>query len=434
MSFSAEKGPRTSQISHNIEVHEYRPQNLPFHKPGCLSTPQPTPYDDTERDSKRSAEYGRDSCSYVPRSPYIDTEKDMKKTPTPTHASPSPGIPGSPIAKPPLSSPIATEAGYVSRGPHHTFSSGPSSNSSASASSAASVGARRSNTMGLTHNQGMQPTWGTPGGITSGTAADVRSHTDPSSRTSGTRFRYGMGPALVSGPGVSGHGLDMGPVSSTFETASDHSFSTGLSSSTYSGIGHRHYSGVPPYQPLSSQDSGLFRESDVHQYPYVSSDITSISSLSQCTESTTELLRSSCTSPPSSDSTAPSSQQLDTLAHETHVNLNLEPQECPIQITCEPEDCEVLPNARVEFVCEAHIVGSDEEPSFQWYKENDPLVGEINNQYVIEQATLGDVGSYCCVVTDPTEKYSRRSQSVKLLLRKLDGKNVYFPHTLICTT
>ena len=399
-------------MSHNPEMHEYRPQQLPFRQPVWLSNRQPTPYDDIERDSKHPANYGHDSCSYVPRSPFIDTEKDMKNTPTATHASPLPGQPGSPIAKAP---PIANESGYVSRGPHHTYSSGPSSNSSAS--SAASLGAKRSNTAGLKRSHEIQHA---PGGVTSGTAAV----------SSGTRYRYGMGSTLAPGPGVSGHGLGMEPVA-TYKTTSNYSISTDVSSSTYSGIGYTHYSGAPPYQPLSSQNSGSFREPDVHQYPSFSSDTTSMSSLSQCTESTTELLRSSCTSPPSSDSTAPSSQQLDILAHETHANLNLEPQEHPIQITCEPEDCEVLPNTKVEFVCEAHIVGSDEEPSFKWYKENDPLVSEINNQYVIERATQQDVGFYCCVVTDSTQKYSRRSQNAKFLLSEVDGKNVYFLHTIV---
>ena len=357
------------------------------------------------------------------RSPYIDTEKDMKKTPTPTHASP---LPGEPRSQPLLrGNPNATEARYVSRGPHHTFSSGTSSNSSALP--AASVGGGQSNAVRPAHSHGTTP----------GTAAGVRYPTDTSSYISETRYWSGMGSTLASGPGVSGQRWDMGPVS-TYTTTSNHggSFSTDLvspSSSGYSGFGHTYYSGYPAYQPLSSlstQDTASFRQPDVPQYRYnsYSGDSLSMPSISQCSENTTELLRSSCTSPHFSlgqDSTAPSSQQLDNLAHETNAKLNLESRDCPLQITREPEDCEVLPNAKVEFVCEAHIIGSDEEPSFQWYKGNDPLVGEINNQYIIEQATQQDVGAYCCVVTDSTEMYHRTSHNAKLLLKEVNGKNVY---------
>lgn len=89
----------------------------------------------------------------------------------------------------------------------------------------------------------------------------------------------------------------------------------------------------------------------------------------------------------------------------------------PIEITVEPQDCEVDLNERAAFTCEAQIRSSEEHPHFLWYKDLEPLVGEVHNIYVVEEATMQDAGVYCCVITHPSERHSKRSRDAFLAVK-----------------
>ena len=91
----------------------------------------------------------------------------------------------------------------------------------------------------------------------------------------------------------------------------------------------------------------------------------------------------------------------------------------PIKIVVEPHDCEVLPNERASFVCKARITISqefEEEPTYLWYKDEQPLVGEVNSEYIVEKVTEEDTGTYSCLVMDSSSKYQQMSQNAKLTL------------------
>ena len=54
-----------------------------------------------------------------------------------------------------------------------------------------------------------------------------------------------------------------------------------------------------------------------------------------------------------------------------------------------------------------------------WYKDAEPLIGEIDCEYVVDEVTEKDVGLYYCLVTHPdNEQIQRQSKMAKLTIRK----------------
>ena len=98
-----------------------------------------------------------------------------------------------------------------------------------------------------------------------------------------------------------------------------------------------------------------------------------------------------------------------------------------INILEHPRDVEVLPKDKVILRCVARInrcgqlEGREEEnePNLLWYKDAEPLIGEIDSNYVVEEATEKDVGAYYCLVTHPdNEQIQRQSNTARLTIKK----------------
>lgn len=105
-----------------------------------------------------------------------------------------------------------------------------------------------------------------------------------------------------------------------------------------------------------------------------------------------------------------------------------------------PRDVEVLPNERAVLRCTARIsrhsqgrsqskteleedVG--EEPNLLWYKDAEPLIGEIDCEFVVEKVTERDIGVYYCLVSHPTlEHIQRQSNVARLTIKKTQGKTI----------
>ena len=118
-----------------------------------------------------------------------------------------------------------------------------------------------------------------------------------------------------------------------------------------------------------------------------------------------------------------------------------------------PRDIEVLPNERAILRCTARISrrdqeqsqskaergeeeGQEEEPNLLWYKDAEPLIGEIDCEFVVEKATERDIGVYYCLVSHPTlEHIQRQSNIARLTIKKSQGKmlNIQRSYTYMCS-
>ena len=103
-----------------------------------------------------------------------------------------------------------------------------------------------------------------------------------------------------------------------------------------------------------------------------------------------------------------------------------------------PRDIEVLPNERAVLRCTARISRhgqersqskveredeeGEEEPNLLWYKDAEPLIGEIDCEFVVEKVTERDIGVYYCLVSHPTlEHIQRQSNVARLTIKKNQG-------------
>ena len=112
-----------------------------------------------------------------------------------------------------------------------------------------------------------------------------------------------------------------------------------------------------------------------------------------------------------------------------------------IRILEHPKDVEVFPNERAVLRCVARIVNKgcgqierakgvelkkEEEPNLLWYKDAEPLIGEIDGEYLVEEVTEKDVGLYYCLVSHPdNEQIQRQSKMARLTIKKDEGMDVY---------
>ena len=93
-----------------------------------------------------------------------------------------------------------------------------------------------------------------------------------------------------------------------------------------------------------------------------------------------------------------------------------------LQITEHPKDTKVVLKQVATLSCKAHVLDSKEEPNFLWYKDREPLIGEINSDYVVEEATEKDEGVYYCLVSHPQEdELQKTSNSAQLTVRTGKG-------------
>ena len=82
-----------------------------------------------------------------------------------------------------------------------------------------------------------------------------------------------------------------------------------------------------------------------------------------------------------------------------------------IDIISHPEDVMIPPNAKsFELVCEARVLHSNESPLYQWYKDEEPLIGEVGGSLVREVMCEEDTGFYFCIVSDSGGVTQRKSR------------------------
>ena len=117
-----------------------------------------------------------------------------------------------------------------------------------------------------------------------------------------------------------------------------------------------------------------------------------------------------------------------------------------IHIFEHPNDLEVCPNEKAVLRCTAKIVDGcgqkgrdcrgkgveqrEEEPNLLWYKDAEPLIGEIDSEYVVDAMTEKDVGMYYCLVSHPDDERIQRQSNTARLSIKMREEGTY----LLCIT
>ena len=95
-----------------------------------------------------------------------------------------------------------------------------------------------------------------------------------------------------------------------------------------------------------------------------------------------------------------------------------------IEFLEQPCDSTVGLNSTLKLTCRARIIGSklEEEPDYLWYKDGEPLVGEISRECVVENVGEGDGGRYFCLVSHPDDqRTSLKSQIAVVTIRTSGG-------------
>ena len=118
---------------------------------------------------------------------------------------------------------------------------------------------------------------------------------------------------------------------------------------------------------------------------------------------------------------------------------NFDEEASCILILEHPRDIEVCPNERAVLRCTARISRrgqgrsqskaervdegeGEEEPNLLWYKDAEPLIGEIDCEFVVEKVTERDSGVYYCLVSHPTlEHLQRQSNIARITIKKNQG-------------
>lgn len=102
-----------------------------------------------------------------------------------------------------------------------------------------------------------------------------------------------------------------------------------------------------------------------------------------------------------------------------------------IEILGHPQDSEVALNGRIELKCKARLLNSKvEEPDYLWYKDGEPLIGEISSECVLEGVGEGDKGKYFCLVSHPNGLSSEQTRPALVTLKCGNGK--CFVHVHVC--
>ena len=82
-----------------------------------------------------------------------------------------------------------------------------------------------------------------------------------------------------------------------------------------------------------------------------------------------------------------------------------------IDIISHPEDVMIAPSVHsFELVCEARVLHSSESPVYQWFKDEEPLIGEVASSLVRAVACEEDMGFYFCIVSDSSGITQRKSR------------------------
>ena len=82
-----------------------------------------------------------------------------------------------------------------------------------------------------------------------------------------------------------------------------------------------------------------------------------------------------------------------------------------IDIYSHPEDLCIRVGDSIKMTCEGRILYSSENPVYQWYKDEEPLIGEVDSCFHLKQAGKEDLGYYFCVVSDMHGEAQRKSRT-----------------------
>lgn len=94
-----------------------------------------------------------------------------------------------------------------------------------------------------------------------------------------------------------------------------------------------------------------------------------------------------------------------------------------IEILKQPVDQVVNLNECVVFMCKARVNHCKEDPNILWFKNREPLIGEIDSTYVIKETTEKDAGVYHCLITHPLNtSFQKESYAATLTINK---KGIY---------
>lgn len=103
-----------------------------------------------------------------------------------------------------------------------------------------------------------------------------------------------------------------------------------------------------------------------------------------------------------------------------------------IEILNHPLDQTVNENDRVVFKCEARVHRCKEEPYLLWFKDREPLYGEVDSTYVIEETTEKDAGVYHCLVTHPLNMSNQKESYPATLTVNTEGDFLSMPNLTSC--
>ena len=70
-----------------------------------------------------------------------------------------------------------------------------------------------------------------------------------------------------------------------------------------------------------------------------------------------------------------------------------------------------MEGSSVTLTCSARISESNAKPSYLWYKDEEPLIGELGSTYTIAAITSDDLGYYFCAVSDTEGQVERKSRT-----------------------
>jgi hypothetical protein len=94
-----------------------------------------------------------------------------------------------------------------------------------------------------------------------------------------------------------------------------------------------------------------------------------------------------------------------------------------IEFLEQPCDSTVGLNSTLKLTCRARIIGSklEEEPDYLWYKDGEPLVGEISRECVVENVEEGDGGRYFCLVSHPDDQRTSLKSQIAVVTIRTSG-------------
>lgn len=115
-----------------------------------------------------------------------------------------------------------------------------------------------------------------------------------------------------------------------------------------------------------------------------------------------------------SDSSPPSSRMVSPYdfvgTYQQHRSSSNPPMHL-IDIMCHPSDQIIELGDPIELYCEARILHSSVKPTYQWYKDEEPIIGEIGTVFRLSRTGTEELGYYFCVVSNSVDGSQRKSST-----------------------